>query len=213
MYRMTSGSILLMCLLIFALGSVERTPLAESPAGGALAVTERGQPSRSAFGGPGEAAEIWISESGHPPGDTPVVTASFLPAAARPAHEPGHASAVSTLYSLLKEIACTAGIPLELPAVSASYLPLEWDMTSGESATVSYLFVHGGLIEYTQKFDGTALDGEIPANAAGKASSFRVAKAIAWWDEDHLHEIRVFGLTDKETRAWIASLSPTEPCG
>ena len=221
MYRMTSGSILIMCLLIFAFSGADRLPLVRGPSGAALSGEPGSAPAAEIFY-PETALSENIEKAAAPdagterppqPAVVPVAVASVLPGAAvRPAYEPARAEAAAGIGDLYREIACAAGFPLAFPAETAVYAPLEWNVVYGESATVRFHNVHGGYIEYTQKL-GAAASGTEPAEETQSyVPGPRPETEIVWTDGDVVRFVRSAGLTDMEIRTWIRGLAPAADC-
>ncbi|TLS53145.1 hypothetical protein FE782_07215 [Paenibacillus antri] len=208
MYKMSYGSILLMCFLIFALGGQDRLSWAPGPAMPETAVrTEaraEARPQVRIAAVDDVDAPPAATDAGRKKGD-----AVALP-------DPVALAAPVGLKSPTAEAACAAGFALSLPPeADERYRQLDWVTEEGVSATIRFEFANGGLLELTQSTNDQELDvtgslstappPPLPLPRMTPTASMP-AIDIAWQDGSRRYALRSFGLTENETRAWIRSL-------
>ena len=208
MYKMSYGSILLMCFLMFVLGGQDRLPwapmpvLPESASESASALTAKSSP-EVRVSGVGDVVPPETESRMAAPSESPPMKAN------RPASVGGG-------------IVCAAGFPLSLPPEAPEkYATLDWMAEEGRAATIRYAFANGGLLEFKQEL----LDPErvAPGLTQLGAKTLALPKLtqalpsptvdIAWQDDRRRYVVRSFGLPEAETLAWIRSLeTPRMTC-
>jgi hypothetical protein len=210
-YRMSSGSILLMCLLCFILGGQDRLPWAPvpSPAANSAVIAEAASvPFRPPSAEEGQRVRI-AAANARPPLPS---GAGLMKAAA--AGTPAKSDAAAHL-------SCATGFALVLPSASGKVSLSEWLVTEGESVTVRYAFVAGGQVTLTQSLVDPASSGE----ETGVASNETITKlsvptialaqttqtlSLVWKDPEREFVLQARGVNESAVREWMRSFALRE---
>ncbi|HZG85301.1 hypothetical protein [Paenibacillus sp.] len=204
-YKMSFGSILIMCLLCFAIGGQDRllwTAMPQELAAGLTAASER----QGAEEAPADVAIAGFAVESAP-----------LPGARleTPGSQPGGAGAMGTVSAGAAAVACAAGFPLALPPeATLTYAVHDWMIEKGRKATIRYETSDGGLLELTQTAGAagdTAMKLALPLPRHPAAAGQPAFEAV-WQDGGRTYALRAYGVPEEAARLWANALRAPAGC-
>jgi len=202
---MSFGSILIMCLLCFAIGGQDRllwTTMHKELVGSLPSASEESieeAPPEVAIAG--LAAESDLLPEAH------LEAAGARPeAAAAAAGEAGGDTAA---------IACAAGFTLALPPPAPlTYSLYDWMTEGGRTATMRYETAGGGVLELTQTIGtagGAASELALPLPRHPAAAGPPTFEAV-WQGGERTYALRAFGVKEQSARRWMSALEAPAGC-